>query len=259
MKTVRLVFCILVATALLTAVGLGSPGVLSTASAAAPREVTSSASALSQGSAPAAKKTYPKKSQTSVRVYELQQRLVKVGALRSKDVTGHYGAATVTAVKKFQRTQRLKVSGTVTPRTWTTLAFWSGAKPALRVPGLDRRCQVRGRAICVDKTRRKLYFVEGSQVRQIMDTRFGCRSTPTREGLFSLQRKSRYHTSSEYHVYMPWAMFFSGGQAVHWSTAFLQNGYDGCSHGCVNIRDKKGLSWLYEQMRVGDRVVVYRS
>ena len=58
---------------------------------------------------------------------------------------------------------------------------------------------------------------------------------------------------------MPFSMFFSGGQAVHYSSDFAARGYAGCSHGCVNIRSKKTLAWIYAKIRVGDRVVVYRS
>ncbi len=56
---------------------------------------------------------------------------------------------------------------------------------------------------------------------------------------------------------MPYAMFFSGGQAVHYSADFAARGYNGASHGCVNVRDKGKLSALFDQVQVGDKVVVY--
>ena len=55
------------------------------------------------------------------------------------------------------------------------------------------------------------------------------------------------------------AMFFSGGQAVHYSPDFVANGYNGASHGCVNIRAFKSIRWLFDQVRLGDRVVVFWS
>ena len=58
---------------------------------------------------------------------------------------------------------------------------------------------------------------------------------------------------------MPYAMFFSGGQAVHYSPDFAARGYNGCSHGCVNIRNRGGIRWVFNRIRVGDRVIVYRS
>ena len=65
--------------------------------------------------------------------------------------------------------------------------------------------------------------------------------------------------SQLYDSAMPFAMFFSGGQAVHYSSDFAARGYAGASHGCVNVRDYDGVAWLYDQVQVGDEVVVYWS
>ena len=91
-----------------------------------------------------------------------------------------------------------------------------------------------------------------------MDVRFGSYRTPTREGSFSVGWKSRNHFSKLYDTPMPYAMFFSGGQAVHYSADFAARGYSGASHGCVNVRNYTAIQWLFNQVRVGDRVVVYR-
>jgi lipoprotein-anchoring transpeptidase ErfK/SrfK len=58
---------------------------------------------------------------------------------------------------------------------------------------------------------------------------------------------------------MPYAMFFSGGQAVHYSSDFAARGYNGASHGCVNVRDLAKIQALFDQVKVGDKVIVYRS
>ena len=58
---------------------------------------------------------------------------------------------------------------------------------------------------------------------------------------------------------MPYSMFFSRGQAVHYSSDFAARGYAGASHGCVNVRDYAGLASLFGQVSTGDKVVVYRS
>ena len=92
-----------------------------------------------------------------------------------------------------------------------------------------------------------------------MDVRFGAVGTPTREGSFSIQRKERTWTSTIYHSKMPYSMFFSGGQAVHYSSDFAARGYAGASHGCVNVRDYDGIRWLFDRVQVGDKVIVYRS
>ena len=57
---------------------------------------------------------------------------------------------------------------------------------------------------------------------------------------------------------MPYAMFFSGGQAVHYSPDFAARGYSGASHGCVNVRNLGGIQALFASAQVGDKVIVYR-
>jgi lipoprotein-anchoring transpeptidase ErfK/SrfK len=81
----------------------------------------------------------------------------------------------------------------------------------------------------------------------------------TREGSFRVHMKSRDHTSSLYRTWMPFALFFAGGQAVHYSPYFDRDGYNGASHGCVNLRDIKAAEWLFDRVPIGTRVHVYRS
>lgn len=122
---------------------------------------------------------------------------------------------------------------------------------------LDKRCTT-GRAICISKNQRKLAWVVNGQIQMTMDVRFGSELTPTREGSFKVNWKSRNHVSSLYHTPMPYALFFSGGQAVHYSADFAARGYNGASHGCVNVRDKVKVAKLFDLARVGDKVIVYK-
>ncbi|MFI6981904.1 L,D-transpeptidase [Embleya sp. NPDC050154] len=133
-------------------------------------------------------------------------------------------------------------------------------KPAPPKPqaGLDDRC-LTGRAICIDKRTDRLTWVIDGKAQYSTDVRFGSAETPTREGAFSINFKSRDHVSTLYHTPMPFAMFFSGGQAVHYSADFAARGYNGASHGCVNVRDKGLVQRLFNETRVGDKVIVYRS
>jgi len=123
---------------------------------------------------------------------------------------------------------------------------------------LDSRCRT-GRALCIDKTSYSLRWVVDGTVRTTLDVRFGAEYTPTREGLFSVYWKDRDHVSDLYGSAMPFSMFFSRGQAVHYSSDFAARGYAGASHGCVNVRDYSALASLFNQVRTGDKVVVYRS
>jgi hypothetical protein len=204
--------------------------------------------------------TAPKKGQTNSGVKALQQRLVKAEVLAPAYVTSYFGDLTEAAVTKFQGASALPATGLVDRTTWSTLVTKTGQiKITTPSPKIDPRCQVTGRSLCVDKRTDKLYYLVNSKIIRTYDARFGCAATRTREGQFSVLWKSRNHVSSIYHTPMPYAMFFSGGQAVHYSADFAARGYQGCSHGCVNIRNRAGIAWIFDQVRVGDRVVVYRS
>jgi lipoprotein-anchoring transpeptidase ErfK/SrfK len=122
---------------------------------------------------------------------------------------------------------------------------------------IDRRCVTKGRVLCINKKTRKLVYLVNGKPIQVMDVRFGAMKTPTRSGVFKVYRKSKNHVSSLYHSKMPYAMFFSGGQAVHYSSDFKARGYNGASHGCVNVRDKNKIAWVFARVHVGDKVVVY--
>src|SRR5690606_11606529 len=76
--------------------------------------------------------------------------------------------------------------------------------------------------------------------------------------VFSVYWKSRDHWSTLYDSPMPYAMFFSGGQAVHFSADFAARGYAGASHGCVNVRDEAAIAGTFAQVRNGDKVVLHR-
>jgi peptidoglycan hydrolase-like protein with peptidoglycan-binding domain len=183
------------------------------------------------------------------------------------DVTGRYDDRTVSAVRGFQAKRAIPVTGEVDRRTldrlvaMTTTPTAAELRNQLPSPGkLDPRC-LTGRVMCIDKTSRTLRWVVDGHVLQTLDARFGStlNDTPTREGLFHVYLKDADHVSHMYGSSMPYAMFFSGGQAVHYSSDFAAVGYYGASHGCVNIRDYDGIRWLFSQVRVGDAVVVYWS
>jgi hypothetical protein len=180
-------------------------------------------------------------------------------------VTGRYAGSTVEAVSGFQERRRIPATGFVDRRTLTRLKDMTRKPTKAELfnivpegPALDPRC-VTGRAMCVDKTSRSLRWVVDGVVLKTVEVRFGSDELPTREGAFAVFRKSRDHVSSLYDTPMPFAMFFSGGQAVHYSPDFAANGYNGASHGCVNIRDRPAVEWLFDHVRLGDTVIVYRS
>uniref|UniRef100_A0AAU2V3J5 L,D-transpeptidase family protein n=1 Tax=Streptomyces sp. NBC_00003 TaxID=2903608 RepID=A0AAU2V3J5_9ACTN len=197
-------------------------------------------------------------------VKELQARLAQIGWFDDTP-TGTYGAATTEAVKGFQGRRGLAETGTTDSVTWDRLLAMTTKPTAEELAGqavnkpaakLDPRCMT-GRVMCISKTSRTLSWVVNGKVQSSMDVRFGSQYTPTREGVFKVFEKSRNHVSTIYHTAMPYAMFFSGGQAVHYSSDFAARGYNGASHGCVNVRDKGKIAALFDQVRIGDKVVVY--
>ena len=201
---------------------------------------------------------------TGLRVRRVQARLEQL-RWYAGDVTGRYDARTVRAVRGFQGKRRIPVTGEVDRRTLDRLLAMTREPTKAELfnieptgPALDPRCTT-GRAMCVDKSSRSLRWVVDGVVLKTMEVRFGSDELPTREGAFAVFRKSRDHVSSLYNTSMPFAMFFSGGQAVHYSPDFAANGYNGASHGCVNVRDRAGIEWLFDRVRLGDKVIVYRS
>jgi peptidoglycan hydrolase-like protein with peptidoglycan-binding domain len=186
-------------------------------------------------------------------VSKIQQRLAWSGILVKR--TGTYDKATVAAVKRLQGKFFLSQTGVVNKRTMAEMK-------ELKVKRPPRACRAVSKAICIDKTRKVAQLVVDGKVKLSLDARFGSVNSPglaTREGVFSVQRKAVHHISTAYHTSMPYSMFFSGGQAVHYSQYFAADGYSGASHGCVNIRDFKGVAKMYAQSPIGTRVVVYRS
>ncbi|MGQ4490782.1 L,D-transpeptidase family protein [Streptomyces sp. SAS_281] len=197
-------------------------------------------------------------------VRELQARLRQIGHF-GRTPTGYYGTVTVAAVQSFQGKRGLPRTGKTDTVTWQKLLSMTHEPTAAELnppttrPAAkpDKRC-LTGRVLCISKNSRTLSWIIDGTVVSSMDVRFGSQYTPTREGTFSVYWKSRHHVSSIYHTAMPYAMFFSGGQAVHYSSDFAARGYNGASHGCVNVRDEGKIAALFAQVRTGDKVVVYK-
>ncbi|MFF7448631.1 MULTISPECIES: L,D-transpeptidase family protein [unclassified Streptomyces] len=196
-------------------------------------------------------------------VRELQARLRQVAWI-FEGPTGAYDEATEEAVKGFQGKRGLPRTGETDTVTWRRLLrmthepgrwelYLMGGQPAAAP---DPRC-LTGRVLCISKSSRTLRWMVDGRTVTTAAVRFGSEYTPTREGVFRVYWKSRHHVSTLYDSPMPYAMFFSGGQAVHYSADFAARGYGGASHGCVNVRDEEVIAELFQEVRDGDKVVVY--
>jgi peptidoglycan hydrolase-like protein with peptidoglycan-binding domain len=209
--------------------------------------------------------------QSGTQVRELQARLRQI-RWYSGDVTDHYGSRTTAAVKGFQAKRGYPATGVLDERTWDRLLSMSRKptadelrnvlpKPPPTASGaltwdVDQRC-LTGRAMCISKSTRMLTWVIDGVPQYQFDVRFGSEALPTREGTFQVFRKQKDVISNLYFTPMPYSMFFSGGQAVHYSSNFARLGYNGSSHGCINVRDWNGIVRLYNDSRIGDKVVVH--
>ncbi|MGN9759454.1 L,D-transpeptidase family protein [Streptomyces sp. SD31] len=196
-------------------------------------------------------------------VRELQARLRQIAWLFDGP-TGTYDDLTEQAVRGFQGKRGLPKTGKTDEVTWQRLLkmtrepgkwdlYLMGGQPA---DAPDARCMT-GRVLCISKSSRTLRWMIDGRTVLTVPVRFGSQYTPTREGVFSVYWKSRHHVSTLYDSPMPYAMFFSGGQAVHYSSDFAATGYSGASHGCVNVRDERAIAEMFDQVRNGDKVVVH--
>ena len=202
---------------------------------------------------------------TEVRAIEARLRQI---AWFFGDVDDSFDAQTTEAVRGFQGKRGIPITGEIDQTTLDLLLGMTtepteqelANTPVTPSEGvdIDPRCAT-GRVLCIDKTTNSLRWVIDGDVQMDLEVRFGSAELPTREGEFSVFYKSRDHVSSLYDTSMPFAMFFSGGQAVHYSPDFAANGYAGASHGCVNVRDYDAITSLFDQVVNGDKVVVYWS
>lgn len=146
---------------------------------------------------------------------------------------------------------------------WATDAVSS--KPALYLKKLygngklPKQCRGKGLVICTDKTQLVLRQMRNGKQLLVTDVRFGSESTPTRNGRFAVQSKIRFLISDLAGTPMPYSLFFSGNQAIHYSPGFHRDGYNGASLGCVNVGKIRVAKQIYQTTPVGTPVYVYRS
>jgi hypothetical protein len=163
-------------------------------------------------------------------VYEVQIRLKRLGHLKARP-NGQFGPKTERAVKRFQRSMGLRVTGKVNAATW---------KPLIRRSTFGKKvvpaaCKNRGWHACYDRKRHQVSLYRHGQLYNSWLVRGGAYDSQTRTGNFTVQWRSENHRSSTYGgAPMPYSQFFSGGQALHGSR-LMMNPYVGHSHGCVNF------------------------
>lgn len=194
-------------------------------------------------------------------VAKAQRRLEWLGYdLRAKEMNKEYfGRSTHKAVKQFQQKFFLPINGKINKDTWRMLD-----KVGHSVGQLPKSCLKETKVLCVDKTAKLLRYVKNGKVIQTLDVRFGVPGLDTPTGSFRVWYRDRYATSGingpdQPRAPMPYALFFNGDMAVHYSPTFASSGYypGGGSHGCINVADLDGVSWLFDQIPLGTLVYIY--
>ncbi|MFF3616179.1 L,D-transpeptidase family protein [Streptomyces sp. NPDC002580] len=178
--------------------------------------------------------------------------------LRLKE-DGKQSASDCEAIRAFQAKQGIRpTSGFAGPLTWARVRLLSArsAPDTTNVPTTGTGCPARSyRVACVDLTRRVTWVQQGGRILfGPVPMRSGGVGHRTRTGWFKIYLKHRQHWSTLYNTPMPYAQFFSRGQAFHAVRDSIRT--TGGSMGCVNLRlaDARGL---WNVLRTGDRVYVW--
>ena len=200
-------------------------------------------------------------------VMELQHRLRQVGLYQGQ-IDGVLNPDTRQAVAAWRQRIGLPASEVMDERTWTPLirrtrtpryADLFDAPPSSDMTQeLDPRCTT-GKVICISRQQKKMSFVDNGRIRFTREARFAMPGWESDEGEFRIWYMNHETVSKIFgeRTPMPFALFYDRNVAVHYSQDFADKGYAGGSHGCSQLRDYQVAKWLYEQVKVGDKVVVY--
>ena len=156
------------------------------------------------------------------RVRELQRRLSALGYLPPGAADGVFGQRTWHAVVAFEGWQRLRRDGIVEARTQAALASATRPRPWARVE----------RALLLDLERQVLLVVREGRTARAVHVSSAGPGYVTPHGRFEVYRRERLSWSAPYRVWMPYALYFSGGYAIH--SFDLVPAYP-ASHGCVRV------------------------
>jgi hypothetical protein len=91
-------------------------------------------------------------------------------------------------------------------------------------------CKKAGWHARYDRRRHQVNLYHGGKLHNSWLVRGGAAATPTRTGTFRVHYRDIDHVSSLFDAPMPYAQFFSGGQALHGSR-LMMDPYVGHSHG----------------------------
>lgn len=200
-------------------------------------------------------------------IMEVQHRLRQLN-IYTGAIDGQLSDATVAAIGGFRQSIGLPVSEVMDERTWTNLRgrtrnpsygeLFAAPPMSDTSQDLDPRCTT-GKVVCISKDQLKMSLVVDGQILATREARFAMPGWESPIGDYRIWYMNNDTVSTIFgeRTPMPYAIFYNRDVAIHFSDSFADVGYDGGSHGCSQSRDYQFMKWLYEQMKVGDRVVVY--
>lgn len=194
-------------------------------------------------------------------IAKAQRRLAWIGYdIRSEESTsGYFGRSTRHAVKEFQQKFFLDITGQINKKTWKMLAEMGG-----NVGVLPKACLSENVVLCVDHSAKLIRYVRKGKILTTADVRFGVPGLDTPVGDFRVYYRWEDATSGingpdQPRAPMPYALFFNGDMAVHYSPTFAAYGYypGGGSHGCINVGDLEKSQWIFYHTGTGTLVHIY--
>lgn len=163
-------------------------------------------------------------------VRELQYRLGWAGVY-DEPVDGTFGPLTRAAVKRFQRSVGLPVTGVADRATWAVLLQRTVRRPQA-VPAV---CRSAGWHACYDRTAHQVTLWQGGRIVNTWLVRGGRDTMRTELGTHPVYLRNIDQVSTIYdNAPMPYSQFFFGGQALH-GAANMVDPFEGHSHGCINM------------------------
>jgi hypothetical protein len=175
-------------------------------------------------------------------VVRAQRRLAALGYLEHGSVDGVFGEETWHAVVAFQGWEQLSRDGVIGPKTLHALRHAHRPRPWVRLRD----------ALEVDLNRQVLLVVKDDAVKEVIHASTAAPPYATPRGRFVVIRRERKSWSRPYHVWLPDALYFYRGWAIH---GFAVVPDRAASHGCIRI--PLGLARrLFRQAPLGTPVII---
>lgn len=182
-------------------------------------------------------------------VAEIQNVLTKLGFYYG-EATGIYDQKTEEAVKKLQKSVKLKVDGVFGVKTRSVLT----EKYENQLISVSSQVKPKGKVhLIIDVDKKKLYVYDDNQIIKEYRVAVGTKKTPTPIGNFKIKRKAKNWGTGFgtrwLGLNVSWGIYGIHGTNKPWSIGSR------ASHGCVRMWNRD-VEELYEFVKVGTPVIL---